>query len=230
MTTDRRNPQTFTINIDLQKLSAMRLLAAKSDIRNYLNGVCIEATPSETRLLATNGYYGGMLRDALPTGCEGNTCEGFQSLIIPVDVIDKIGWKPGKLAPFGMMTVDTWEAGPIASPVMQTVCKLTTVDETSVSFAPLEGKYPDLRRVTPWAIRDTQGQGSVINADYLTLIQKFARALTGDRAAQVRTGYDGEHATVQILIQGAPDFIGCIMPMRDSNPSAPAQWPAVGVA
>jgi DNA polymerase III sliding clamp (beta) subunit (PCNA family) len=45
-----------TINLSLSQLRAALLIAAKQDVRYYLNGVYVECDSIRTRVVATNGH------------------------------------------------------------------------------------------------------------------------------------------------------------------------------
>ena len=229
----KTNEQRFEIQIDLQKLTALKLLAGKDDIRYYLNGVCVEATASETRMMSTNGHMAGMARIG---GFEGQAnvmgADGFITFVVPNDVIEKINWKAGKLAAMATVVIESWEVphNPGAELVKQIQCVLQTVDGVRYPFSALDGKFPDIRRVMPWGDRTEQGIGAQINAVYLIAFDKFAKLYTGRKSTQFRLGYAGAEKVVQVLLDGDDtDFIGCIMPLRDfGNFTIPPQWPAPG--
>lgn len=232
----KMNQKHYEIQVDLQKMTALKLLAGKDDIRYYLNGVCVEATVSETRLLATNGHMAGMVRNG---GFEGQTNvmddDGFVMFTVPNDVLDKINWKAGKLAPLATILVDSWEVptpegvGDEGPGIKQIQCVLRTVDGATYPFSALDGKFPDIRRVMPWGDRTEQGIGAQINPVYIAAFDKFAKLYTVRKTANLRLGYAGPNNVVQVLVMGAPDFIGCVMPIRDADDATPvAQWPAPG--
>jgi len=232
----KMNQKHYEIQVDLQKMTALKLLAGKDDIRYYLNGVCVEATVSETRLLATTGYMAGMVRNGgfnLQTNVMAD--DGYVGFIVPNDVLDKINWKAGKLAPLATILVDSWEVptsegvGDEGPGIKKIQCVLRTVDGATYPFSALDGKFPDIRRVMPWGDRTEQGIGAHINPVYIAAFDKFAKLYTGKRDATLRLGYDGANNVVQVLVTGAPFFIGCIMPMRDvGDVDRMAPWPAPG--
>jgi len=44
------------IHISRNKLKAAAYFSARDDIRYYLNGILIESTPMQTRIVATDGH------------------------------------------------------------------------------------------------------------------------------------------------------------------------------
>ena len=210
---------TSTINIDLEKLTAMLLLAGKEDVRQYLNAVCIEATATETRMLASNGHMGGMLRNA---GFKDNPNVYFHTVSVPRAIIEAIGWKAKNGSNFAQLIVtqEVNEAGQPGASYM-----IRTVSGATFTFEKEEVNYPDLRRVMPWDERDDQGKAAQLNHLYVAAMVKFAKAIGGE-APTFR--HDGAVSVVQVLTKGCTDFIGCIMPMRQSEVATPARWPAIG--
>lgn len=232
MTTIKTNPKHYEIKVNLQKLTALKLLAGDQDLRYYLNGVCVEATTSQTRLLATNGHMAGMASEGGYKDQGNVMADGFVTFVVPNEVIDKINWKPNKLAALGIIYVDTWQypTGDSVDAPLETsmLCVLETVDGSRYPFSALEGRYPDIRRVMPWALVEEQGQGAQLNTNYVARFQKFSKVYAGNKDGVVRLGYAGADKVVQVLIPNQPDFIGCIMPMKDSDLTPPARWPAQG--
>lgn len=226
----KMNQKHYEIQVDLQKLTALKSLAGKADIRYYLNGIRVEATVSETRLMATNGHMAGMVRNG---GFKGQpnvmADDGYVGFTVPNDVLDKINWKVGKLAPLASILVDSWEVpGNEGTGIKKIQCVLETVDGTRYPFSALDGQYPDIRRVMPWGDRTEQGQGAQISPVYIAAFDKFAKLYTGKRDATLRLGYAGANKVVQVLLSGEPDFIGCVMPLREAPVSLPTCWPVPG--
>jgi len=96
----------------------MATLAAKKDIRYYLNGILVEWNSKTTRIVATDGHKMGIYN--LPDQDNANS----GSVIIPLEALT--GLK-------GDVVVD-WTT-------------LTTSDSVK-TFTPIEAKYPDYARVT----------------------------------------------------------------------------------
>jgi DNA polymerase-3 subunit beta len=99
-------------------LHAMALLAAKKDIRYYLNGILVEWSATATRIVSTDGHKMGIYN--LPE--QNNPNSG--SVIIPLEALT--GLKGDVI--IGANT-------------------LTTSDSVK-TFTPIEGRFPDYTRVT----------------------------------------------------------------------------------
>lgn len=112
----------ISIQIPTNKLKAALTHAAVADIRHYLNGVLLEgARNGDLHIVATDG------RRALIGRCAGLAGD-LRSVIIPTETI--------KLAIRGQSQIvlsedsGKWALG-------------------AINFAPIDGKYPDWRRIIP---------------------------------------------------------------------------------
>lgn len=112
-------------------LRAIAVFAARKDVRNYLNGVCLVVSPNETRIVATNGHCMGLYRSQ---NMNSGVTTSFD-LIIPIDAVLKC--KPTRRDPVARVTPN--DDG-------------TYMLETSGTFqrfTGISGKFPDLARVVP---------------------------------------------------------------------------------
>jgi DNA polymerase-3 subunit beta len=187
----------FTISINA--LKGLDLLAAKGDIRYYLNGVNIEFSESCTRLVATNGHILGienLTQNLLNTGAG--------SLIIPSDIIKAL--KPVS------KNADSVQIKQIPNPYGSSA-KYWEIDNYGVktTFAGIEGTFPDYARVVSGAM--TNGAAAQYNADYLATFLKAAKLLTGAKNPDIEIMQNG-HSAALINITGLASFIGVIMPTK----------------
>lgn len=108
------------LNIDSCVIKALVLVAAKDDIRPYLNGVYIN--PREGHAVATDGH--SLVAVKLPQIIDAD------DIIIPIDVCKLIAKKNE----------------PISIKLDENVitCKLG-----KIGFAPIEGDYPNYKRIVP---------------------------------------------------------------------------------
>ncbi|WP_322037955.1 DNA polymerase III subunit beta family protein [Burkholderia cenocepacia] len=179
------------ITIDAQELKAVRLFAAKEDIRRYLNGVCVQANDTTTRLIATDGSMLGVFETHF-----AQPGVDYVDVIIPTFVIDSI--KPGSLYGDVVLAVDgdRYElryAG------------------TRVTFSPPEGKFPDYPRVFPEKL---SGEPAHFDPKLIAVIDK-AQKVFGKKVPIIwHNGTD--NAVFQL--QGADNFLGVIMPYRMTKP------------
>ncbi|EML1597778.1 DNA polymerase III subunit beta [Burkholderia cenocepacia] len=191
-----------TIHFTLAQLKATQCLAAENDIRYYFNGVFVEATPFETRLVATDGTAIGVTRCAIE-----NDIEGDVGLIIPNATID--GIKAGKRDMQAPARVEIEDG-------QHYLC----VEKLSlrVTFAPVDGKFPVYRRVFPQTVSGEVGQ---FDPELLTAFAKAGKILRDLSHNPVpRLAYNGDSARVSF--DNYDDFAGVIMGWRAPKNSRPA--------
>jgi DNA polymerase-3 subunit beta len=140
-------------------LDAMLVLAAKKDIRYYLNGLYIEYAPAFTRVVGCDGHKLGVYQAAAE-----NTGSG--SIIIPRDVIENLP-KGNKefLLGFTKLEGSQWQI---------------ITGAASINFAPCEGTYPDFRRVAQGV--KTSGEAGGFNLEYLNQFEKCGNLLAGSKS------------------------------------------------
>jgi DNA polymerase III sliding clamp (beta) subunit (PCNA family) len=181
------------INIDLTKLHAVALFAAKNDARPYLNAVQVLATPTSTRLAATSGLSAGLHVKALPPDMENI---GTATLILPNELIAKC--KPARGAVnFATILIE------------DTACTLRLWDGTRIPFVPLESKFPDLGRIIP---REQAVTGIAPLGLNIALLESFAKAakMLGDQSQLVAFSWCGIDKATRVHLKD-PGFIGVVM-------------------
>ena len=192
--------------IDQNSLNAMLVLAAKKDIRYYLNGLHIEFTPEFTRVIACDGHKLGIYQKAVDSfniGCG--------SITIPREVIENLPKNAGLLE-FAQFDANLWQL---------------TAGSVSLKFAPCDSKYPDFRRVVDQANK-TSGEAAGFNLNYLNEFEKCGNLLAGRKIKignRVRIHHNGQNGAL-ITLNGLPNFAGIVMPLRDSVGSSGALFPA----
>ncbi|MFY1875584.1 hypothetical protein ACOTF3_04305 [Achromobacter xylosoxidans] len=203
------------IQIDHAALKAASRIMARNDIRYYLNGVYVEATPTETIIAATDGHR--LL--ALHAYAE-NEVQEAATLIIPGEVVKRIvdgSLKTVRQVSLTQASDDKWTV-----PLHQWGVDLT--------FRSVEGIFPDWRKVIP---AKASGQHANINPEYLAAFQAAAYDLCGKpgRRARVPTGIEVRPNGTGGALVFAPSshtigFIGVVMPlMTETNPrSEPPAW------
>ena len=106
-------------------LKAVFNAVSNEETRRYLCGVQVEINAKGTTLVATNGHM------LLAAHDETNTLDELVSLIIPADIVK--GFKPARGQDLVELSTDdgeTWRLG-------------------NTLFQPVDGTYPDWRRVIP---------------------------------------------------------------------------------
>jgi DNA polymerase-3 subunit beta len=186
-------------------LDAMLVLAAKKDIRYYLNGLHIEHSPEFTRIIACDGHKLGIFQ-----AVADNT--GMGAITIPREVIEKLPKKCGILE-FAELEGGLWQIDTGALAV--------------IKFTPCDSKYPDFRRVVNQANK-TSGEAAGFNLTYLNEFEKAGNLLAGSKLKvgnRVRIHHNGQNGAL-ITLNCVDNFAGVLMPLRDSVGSSGALFPA----
>ncbi|KDD18748.1 hypothetical protein [Bordetella bronchiseptica] len=189
------------INIQLSHLKAAAHGAAKNDIRGYLNGVCIQATATETRYIGTDGHALVAVRHGA-----SNDVPGRVEIVIPRDVIDAIKASKRDLSQRWILD----EAGGAE------MYKLVSPSGVIRPFAAPAGRFPDYTRVIPETLTGEAGQ---LSAALTARVQKAADTLIG-KAAYLYTTYNGA-AGAALIVTTHPDFVAVVMPTRPPKDYAP---------
>jgi len=199
----------FEINI--QALLAMLHIAAKDDIRYYLNGIFI-TTEYEgfVRYVATNGHLMGVYRDKIMT----EEKPAATNLIINRDVLKSV--KLQKYTNYGTLTIeDAVVEGEIKKPRK---CTLEYAG-MSIGFVEVDGKFPDYMRVLPVT---ASGETAQFNTALLMNFVKVGEVFLGKKKEVVPYVAHNGKETSAVMIPGLPDFIGAIMPFRIDSIGIPA--------
>src|SRR5574340_1035740 len=173
----------LTVTKDMNdKLKALLCFAAKADARYYLNGVLIEVRSGEVRGVATNGHFIGVAK----LGVAGGGADG--------EWILRREWVEGIVKRRDIYTLTLSDPALVAS--------------RGFSAKPIEGKFPDWRRVA----QHPTGEQSVgyYNAEYLYAIAKASKCLGNKHGYFKLSQFGTSGAPFQI----SDDFCGVVMPMR----------------
>ena len=192
-----------TATLSRKTLRALALAASKNPARYYLQGVLVEIRPKHVTYVATDGHI--MLADRLEDleGVQDNTLLG--NFIIPAEVcndkrlIDKT---------FDFVTITRMDD------------KL--VFDGAIIFSPIDGVFPDWRRVLP---EELSGEVAQYNSALLATLDKAAKIAFGARYANNAS----PHGTVAhngggpaiVAWPWSETFFGIIMPFRRSDGGPP---------
>lgn len=186
-----------SVNIDPRKLRAVALMAPKDEIRYYLNGVLLEITPDGVIYVATNGHALIAFRDERP---ENDEPYAPAQIIVPRDVARSV--KPLNRH----VERVTLQHDGLA---MATLSNLKGAD---LSFKPIDGKYPDWRRVVP---KECDGTKGCYNPELLATFSAIARELANNRdAIPVVTVAQNGTGCALVKWSDADNYIGAVMPWR----------------
>lgn len=191
------------ITISKTALKAVSRFAAKSDIRYYLVGVLVEATATETRLVATDGHT--MLIHRTPAE-NSHAWTG----IVPLDTVAAI--LKHKTA-----------SKKVDFPIELSECSGSEgrIDYSGQAFIfkPVDGKFPDYRRVIP---KEITGEPACYQPEYLQRVQDAAADLGNGKTAGFGIGYNGNSGAVCHIND---DCLAIVMPLRqDMLPAGPAGY------
>lgn len=178
--------------INLRVLAAASAFASKDETRYYLNGVCVEIEPRSVTYVATDGHRLISYRDDIAPDAEQNLLTG--TFIIPTSYckllkLDKEDVGTAKIFGFGRLTISH--------------------DLLDVTFHPIDGTFPDWRRVFPHD--PVTGQIGQFDFEKLATFKKFSKEIG---ITNPFLALNGEAAPALVWFSGCPHIVGMIMPMR----------------
>jgi DNA polymerase-3 subunit beta len=190
-----------SIKINATDLRAVALFSAKQDCRWYLNGVCVEVLKHQVRLIATNGH---IMAVAYQVRDDDTIAIHDTQLIIPSAAVAVFAKEKGDLildVPAGVST-----------------CTLKNLGGLEFVFTPVDGKFPDYRRVLPSSF---SGQTAQFNGEYIALFDKAAKKIYG-RKFSPSIAHNGDGSA---MVRGVNEnFIGIIMPVRNTVETTLPEW------
>lgn len=187
-------------------LKAASIIAARRDIRYYLNGVLVEVFEKEARLVATDGHRMVIFRKLIE-GCSPT------KFIIPIEIID-------------LLKVHTKHKidATISYDPLQPLAR-TTLDYMSIGlqFTPIDGRFPEYTQTMNKACAPS-GQISTFNPQFMADIKRCVSvAFRKDFMHQPDIWHNGSEPAA-VTYKGQEDFFGIVMPMRHSNTYKPLKW------
>ena len=184
--------ESFSVQFDFRALKAAALCASSEETRYYLKGVFVELSDCGLLAVATDGHR---LLVARPEYNAAGPNEPRFGIIIPLEVIARL-----KLVKHAFMGDLVCEAG----------AWRLEYDGLSIGFKPVDGTFPDWRRVVP---KETNGETSQFNAAYLVAFAKASKIMGGDTRPAV--AYNGEGPAL-VTLQADIEAFGVLMPYRAS--------------
>jgi len=195
------------ITITHDTIKALLLVAPKSDIRYYLNGVCVDVRQGTVTLVATDGHR--LL--AVPVAADDIQSAMDGQYIIPRDVLDAV--KPVKVPRSDTLPItitlvqpDKYqdEHGRTCVPPID----VTVTGQTTATTKLIDGRFPDWRRVTPTSASNEPAQ---YQPEYIASFGKIGE-LFGGKNVKCVIHYNGMDAA--LVTFPASEAIGVIMPLR----------------
>lgn len=194
------------VHLSLKSLKAALCIAAKEDIRYYLNGVLVEAGALVTRVVATDGHM------LFAHDYKHGTPQWEGKFIIQRDTLE-------------MLTRPRQRSDVVQVEIIRLATHKDSVHEVEearfvfpaqIGFKPVQGVFPDYRRVIPAKV---SGEAGVYNSTLVAAMEKARKAMGGlshGHLAVYQGGADG--CALVDLPQGA---IGVMMPFRNNDGVAP---------
>lgn len=180
------------ISIDAAELKAVCSFSAQQDVRYYLNGVLVQASASQTRLVATDGHILGIFDHAFEN--EGVT---FEEIIIPTDVI-----KGFKVANKNL---------PVQIIIENGQYRIQQLADQALIFKPVDAKYPDYTRIIPAKVNEEYAQ---FGGQLLAKIDKAQRVFS--TKAQPYIWHNGLGGA-PFALGGQERFMGVVMPFSQDK-------------
>lgn len=176
-------------SIEVKKaiLEAALLCVAKNDVRYYLNGVLLDfANTGELVIVATNGHYLFAAKEAIESTL-------FDKVIIPSESLKQALKACGKHQETIVLKNDgaTWILG-------------------NTIFTPIDGSFPDYRRVIPDKV---SGECGNFNAESVLLGQKALSKAEGRLCGTLF--HNGMNAAIMLCDNASLIFV--IVPLRSSD-------------
>jgi len=190
-------------SIQRKSIRAMLHLAAKKDIRYYLQGVNVVRDNRGTYLEATDGHVLGRL---LIDGIRSDT---KQNVILPTEALSKLkGTKKQG---------DEWLHFEVNG------LSVECIDSQSTTrFSASDARFPDTDRVLPLVFKSEDNAPGHYNIDLLSRFVDVSEDLYGKRQAPNILQRGNNSAIVSFSL--SDDFVGVVMPMRQDSPAKVPAW------
>tara|TARA_Y100000114_G_C11754272_1_gene326026 strand:- start:819 stop:1487 length:669 start_codon:yes stop_codon:yes gene_type:complete len=181
-------------NLTVNELKAFNLIANHKDAtRYYLQGINVQFIPETNKLcfVVTDGHR--MIFKV--TDAPENMTSDFQSFIIPATTIKQviIGLKADDIVTFKNFTVNnvnTYKAG-------------------NLEFSPIDGDYPDWRRILNPTCK---GEIAQFNPAYIGDFGKIAK-LIGNKSGYIHIHHDDKGSPAFIDV-GNSEYFAVLMPIK----------------
>ena len=191
-------------SIQRKHIRAMLHLAAKKDIRYYLQGINIIRDNRGTYIEATDGHIMGRL---LVDGIRSDT---KQNVVLPTDALLKLkGTKKQG---------DEWlhfEVNGLSVECIQ--------GDSTIRFSAHDARFPDTDRVIPMIFKDEDVKPSTFNPDLLVRFMDVSEELYGKRQIPMVL-QRGSQSSIVSFPHMDDAFIGVIMPTREFAPAKVPEW------
>ena len=188
------------IIIPISYIKCALVTAAAKDVRYYLNGLAILPHKTGAILASADGHRLTMLHIPGPFGLpEGGA-------ILPRDFCERRAkFKYPRKAPQDTFTI---EAGRVRATL------------AGMDAALVDGRFPNMARVVP---KDCSNEVGQFDPRHLGDLAKQATAL-GAGATNIYIHHNGKTSAARITMDGHPEFLGALMPVRVKDAPAAGDW------
>jgi DNA polymerase-3 subunit beta len=200
------NLKGFNMKFTIQRkdIRAMLHLAAKKDIRYYLQGINVVRDNRGTYIEATDGHVLGRL---LIDGIRSDT---KQNVVLPTEALLKLkGTKK---------TGDEWLSFSVDGFAVECIDSQSTT-----RFSACDARFPDADRVIPMVIKDEDVKPATFNPDLLVRFVDVSEELYGKRQIPMVL-QRGNQSSIVSFPQMDDCFIGVIMPTKEYAPAKVPEW------
>ena len=183
--------------IPAKYLKAAQLMAAKEDIRYYLNGVFVSVKDGLVVMCGTNGHVMCLIKHDIFEGKNVVDCKPFNwEFIIPHELLDP-------LKAHGDLSVEYNE---------ETCIIEIKQGALTISGKAIDGKFPNPFRLIPVTL---SGEEAYFMLDYLKLAHRVAKLVTGLKTPFCTMRSNGDRVGVYDCFQ--EHLIILVMPARDNG-------------
>jgi DNA polymerase-3 subunit beta len=202
----------MTFDIDIRALKAAAIAAGTEQTRYYLNGVCIQHTPTGPIFVATDGHR----LIAARHDWQGDAPAPFAPVIVPLELLKRI-----KIVRKASDVATITLTGDGAD-------RKVAIDYAggTVAANAIDGVFPDWRRVIPQG--EPNGVACQFQAQYLDAFRDAMAILAGGKGdAQPNIAHNGDNpALVDLGDAGAVQAFGVLMPYRIKRDNLQTRAPA----
>ena len=209
----------------LKAITAASICAAKKDVRDYLNGICIDQHQEGAfRIVGCDGHK------LIVIECEGRFFYGHNmpdqtgQLIISKNDIAMVVGKLKLLKKQHRECYFECEGFIVSGPDLGDITK-----NTQYPIEPIDGTYPDYMRVMPSACDPLQNDGTgfaSLNPDYIIEASRALKPLCAGKYPRLAIGIKDANSAVEFalppvsLIAGVTSARAVVMPLKpDANGS-----------
>ena len=191
-------------SIQRKHIRAMLHLAAKKDIRYYLQGINIVRDNRGTYIEATDGHIMGRL---LVDGIRSDT---KQNVVLPTESLSKLKGTKKQGEEWLSFSVEGFAVECIDS-------------QSTTRFSAHDARFPDTDRVIPMVFKDEDVKPSTFNPDLLVRFMDVSEELYGKRQIPMVL-QRGSQSSIVSFPQMDDAFIGVIMPTREYALAKVPEW------